>query len=72
MSKGNRMMKSLEIPKEEFEFLRKLNQGEVRYLLIGGYAMKYFGCVRRTEDIDLLIDNVIDNAQMRIPVKTAT
>ena len=31
------------------EFLKLLNANEVKYLLIGGYAVSYYGYVRTTE-----------------------
>lgn len=40
---------------------KKLNEEGVRYVLIGGFAINYYGFPRATEDIDLLIDPSIDN-----------
>jgi len=40
---------------------RRLNEEGVRYLLVGGFAMNYYGLTRTTEDIDLLIDPSADN-----------
>lgn len=61
-------MANLNVAEEELDFLRKLDQNKVRFLLIGGYAMKYFGCNRRAADIDLLIDNSFDNAHKLYPL----
>ncbi|MBU4320333.1 MAG: nucleotidyltransferase [Nitrospinae bacterium] len=33
---------------------KKLNEKGVKYVLIGGFAMNYYGFPRATEDIDLL------------------
>lgn len=43
------------------EFLKLLNKYEVRYLLLGGYAVIYYGYVRYTGDIDIFISNEEDN-----------
>ncbi|MDI6752244.1 MAG: hypothetical protein QME07_05225 [bacterium] len=40
---------------------QRLNEEEAKYLLIGGFAMNYYGLTRTTEDIDLLIDPSADN-----------
>lgn len=40
---------------------RRLNEEGAKYLLIGGFAMNYYGLTRTTEDIDLLIDPSADN-----------
>jgi len=37
------------------EFLRLLNSGNVKYLLIGGYAVNYYGHHRTTGDLDIWI-----------------
>ena len=42
---------------------RALNQEEVRYLLIGGFAVILHGFVRTTKDIDLLVDPSDSNVQ---------
>lgn len=42
---------------EDFvDLCRKLNQENVRYIVIGGMAIIQHGFVRATEDIDLLVD----------------
>jgi hypothetical protein len=40
---------------------RSLNREQVRYLLIGGWAVILHGYVRTTKDIDLLVDTAPDN-----------
>ncbi|MFA4829696.1 MAG: nucleotidyl transferase AbiEii/AbiGii toxin family protein [Thermodesulfovibrionales bacterium] len=40
---------------------KKLNEKGVRYVLIGGFAMNYYGFPRATEDIDLLVDPSNEN-----------
>jgi hypothetical protein len=39
-----------------------LKEHEVRYLLIGGYAVNYYGYVRATGDMDIWIAIHPDNA----------
>lgn len=43
------------LPAEFKEFLRLLNSRQVEYLLIGGYAVGYYGYPRATADIDIWI-----------------
>lgn len=49
----------------EFEDLialcRSLNEQEVKYILIGGFAVVLHGFVRGTKDIDLLVDVSLPN-----------
>ena len=45
------------------EFCQLLNQHGVKYLLIGGYAVSYYGRPRNTEDIDFWVENTEDNAE---------
>ncbi|MEW6095566.1 MAG: nucleotidyl transferase AbiEii/AbiGii toxin family protein [bacterium] len=40
---------------------KKLDENDVKYVLIGGFAMNYYGLTRATEDVDLLVDTSIDN-----------
>ena len=44
------------------EFLRLLNSNGVEYLLIGGYAVGYYGYARATTDIDVWVAMHQDNA----------
>lgn len=43
------------LPPDFKEFLRLLNSAQVEYLLIGGYAVGYYGYPRATADIDIWI-----------------
>lgn len=51
----------------EFEDLislcKKLNENQVAYVLIGGFAVILHGSVRTTKDIDLLVDSSVQNVQ---------
>jgi hypothetical protein len=44
------------------EFLQSLNDNNVRYLVIGGYAMAFHGHPRYTKDLDIWIDLDQSNA----------
>lgn len=46
---------AMELSSDYKEFLRLLNENEVEYLLIGGYAVAYYGYPRYTGDIDFWI-----------------
>jgi hypothetical protein len=43
------------LPPDFKEFLRLLASHEVEYLLIGGYAVGYYGYPRSTQDLDVWI-----------------
>ena len=45
------------------EFLQSLNARDVRYLVVGGYAVAFHGHPRYTKDLDVWIDSSPDNAQ---------
>jgi predicted nucleotidyltransferase len=45
------------------DFLRLLNSREVRYLVVGGYAVGYYGHPRATGDMDIWIEISRDNAE---------
>ncbi len=40
---------------------KRLNEEGVKYILVGGFAMNYYGFPRATEDIDLLVDPSDEN-----------
>jgi len=44
-----------ELPQDFKEFLRLLNDHEVEYLLVGGYAVGYYGYPRTTAEIDVWV-----------------
>ncbi|MBX2998398.1 MAG: hypothetical protein KF893_07785 [Caldilineaceae bacterium] len=43
------------------EFIQSLNDNNVRYLVVGGYAVALHGHPRYTKDIEVSIDGVIVN-----------
>ena len=45
------------------EFIKLLNVHNVKYLIVGGYALAFHGHPRYTKDIDVWIESSIDNAQ---------
>lgn len=48
------------------EFIQSLNDREVRYLVVGGYAVALHGHPRYTKDLDVWLDNSLDNAEKAI------
>lgn len=48
-------MATILLPPDFKEFLRLLNSRNVEYLLIGGYAVNYYGYPRATADLDIWI-----------------
>ena len=52
----------IRLPTEFRDFLKSLNEHSVRYLLVGGYAVGYYGYPRTTADIDVWIACDVENA----------
>ena len=52
-----------ELPKDFRELLESFNRHEVRYLLIGGYAVGLHGYPRSTTDIDIAVADDRQNAE---------
>jgi predicted nucleotidyltransferase len=48
-------MATTRLPSDFKEFLKLLNSNQVEYLLIGGYAVGYYGYSRATADMDIWI-----------------
>lgn len=46
---------SMSTPDQLLELLRRLQRNGVRYILVGGHAVRLQGFLRATEDIDLLV-----------------
>jgi predicted nucleotidyltransferase len=51
------------LPRDFRDFLRLLNENEIKYVVIGGYAVAYHGYVRYTGDLDVFVEFSKDNAQ---------
>jgi len=56
-------MATIQLPPDFKEFLKLLNSNRVEYLVIGGYAVNYYGFPRATGDLDIWIAISPDNAQ---------
>lgn len=52
----------IRIPNDFKEFLRLLQEHEVAHLLVGGYAVGYYGHPRATGDMDIWVKPHPDNA----------
>ncbi len=50
------------------EFVQLLNSFQVRYLVIGGYAVAYYGHPRYTNDLDIWLDVSKANARRMVAV----
>lgn len=48
-------MATIHLPQDFKEFLKLLNDHQVEYLLVGGYAVGYYGYPRATADMDIWI-----------------
>ncbi len=61
-------MEKAQFPKDFRDFLQLLNEHEVEYLLIGGYAVGYHGFPRTTLDMDVWVAISPDNATKMVNV----
>jgi hypothetical protein len=52
----------MRIEKDFKEFIGSLNNNNVRYLIIGSFALSYYAEPRYTKDIDILVDATPSNA----------
>ena len=50
------------------EFIKLLNDHNVKYLIVGGYALAFHGHPRYTKDIDVWIESSMDNADKLLKV----
>lgn len=57
--------------KDFADFLRLLGEHEVRYLVVGGYAVAFHGHPRYTGDLDLFVEASPENAARLIEVYAA-
>lgn len=51
------------LSKDFKEFIELLNENEVRYLVVGGYAVAFHGYPRYTKDLDVWIELSRENAK---------
>lgn len=61
-------MATIHLPPDFKEFLQLLNEHDVKYLLIGGYAVGYHGYPRATIDMDIWIEIHPKNANKIVHV----
>ncbi len=64
-------MATVHLPPDFKEFLQLLNSHQVRYLLVGGYAVGYHGYPRATADMDIWIALHPTNAKSIVAVLKA-
>src|SRR6201986_3208686 len=43
------------------KFWRTLNDNQVRYIMVGGFATRFHGFIRATDDIDLWLEDTLAN-----------
>jgi len=48
---------------ELLRFWRSLDNNKVRYIMVGGFATRFHGFNRNTDDIDIWLEDTIDNSQ---------
>jgi predicted nucleotidyltransferase len=63
-------MENTQLPQDFKDFLKLLNENDVHYLLIGGYAVGYYGYPRATHDMDIWIAVDPENAKRMVDVMT--
>ena len=63
-------MVNTHLPQDFKDFLKLLNENDVRYLLIGGYAVGYHGYPRATADMDVWIAVDPNTAERMVKVMT--
>lgn len=56
----------MQLPEDFKEFLKLLTKHQIEYLLIGGYAVGYYGYPRATTDIDIWIASNPSNANRMV------
>ena len=49
------------LDEELLRFLKVLNENKVRYIMVGGFATRFHGFNRSTDDLDMWLDDTIEN-----------
>ena len=62
------MKKTLTLENDFLDFIKLCNKYDVKYLVIGGYAVSVHGYPRSTKDIDICIQLSEENAEKMIKV----
>lgn len=61
-------MATIQLPPDFKEFLQLLNEQQVEYLLVGGYAVTYYGYPRTTDNIDFWLAIHHNNAEKIVSI----
>jgi len=61
-------MATIRLPPDFRDFLKLLNSQRVEYLLVGGYAVGYYGYPRATGDMDIWVNSAAENAAKIVTV----
>jgi predicted nucleotidyltransferase len=56
------------ISQDMIDFIHFLKRNKVKYVLVGGFAVIYYGYVRMTQDMDVLIEPSRENANKMMKV----
>ena len=56
------------ISQDMIDFIHFLKRNKVKYVLVGGFAVIYYGYVRMTQDLDVLIEPSRENAKKMMKV----
>ena len=62
------MKKQFKLETDFIDFLSLCNKHEVKYLVVGGYAVSIHGYPRYTKDLDVCIESSEDNAMKMVDV----
>ncbi len=49
------------LDEELLRFWKVLNENKVRYIMVGGFATRFHGFNRNTDDLDMWLDDTIEN-----------
>ena len=62
---------TMEVQPDFRDLLELLNEHEVEYLIVGGYALAFHGAPRFTGDIDVFVRPALENAERILSALTA-
>ena len=62
------MKQKISLDKDFLDFIELCNKNEVRYMVIGGYAVGFHGYPRMTKDLDICIEASEENAEKLVVV----
>ena len=51
------------LDEELTKFWKALNQNGVRYIMVGGFATRFHGFNRSTDDLDMWLEDTIENRE---------